>query len=366
MFSYSGWLAALFSLMPAALHGQAASFPVKHEAYDQARGICRDVPAGLPTLGFHRVLEGCASVEPPVPGGEPAGLTRAARATLNVLTPRSKDGMMSGSGVVVSRHGYVLTAAHVAAACLGEQGPRRAAFLPGPRVKGVQIVDQSGAYGCGGLFIEGLTEPARARLIYAGRGFAMAIDARKGLAGNDVAVLRTLLANDFMILKLDLEAATASLACAPAALEDPVPGDMVWALGFPGKTTRGALDSDGESRYLSRGRVRASYADNEVLRRVIPSAIEPLRAAYETPELIISDVDVAMGSSGGLLMDASGRLVGINNSMLIAGTPFGRDFFWTSERYIPNNAVSLKISSIRRQVGAVLGAAAAAEIFDCP
>lgn len=290
---------------------------------------------------------------------KPAGLDAAFAAVIRLERANLSD---TCSAVAVSADGYLLTNIHCVEGCLEqagwlEDGGAAVAAGEGYRVLSVARQPPEEGLACPGyMWSTPSLYTGGARLVWLGRGKetfdegkvdAMSGDAVSGLAENQ---------DDAALLKFDVPSA---VPCLRAALAAPGAGEPVWAIGYPLWTTRhDGHDSDGAGKYVSYGLVRGSLRDDPYLPSLIetPSAWARLESIYGKPQLLLSDLDIMPGNSGGAMIDADGRLAALSYGIVKN----------TQERYLGATALGLRLTTIRAEIEAALGKEKAAAVFSCP
>ena len=139
-------------------------------------------------------------------------------------------------------------------------------------------------------------------------------------------------------------------------------GDAIWAIGFPGATSRpGSHASDGKSQLVSYGSVDADETANEYLKGVdfTPDQFSRENDVYAQNGGIVSDLDTSPGDSGSMMVNADGRLVGMNIAVAV---PDPGDL---ENAYFRGVSVGLSTRRIMTELSAVAGSAVTQSAFDC-
>lgn len=117
-------------------------------------------------------------------------------------------------------------------------------------------------------------------------------------------------------------------------------------------------DSSGYKKHVSPGTVRASIRQDPYLRGLIrdEGRWSRLEYVYAGPDLLLSDIDLMDGSSGGPLVDSSGRLAGLTWGSIAR----------SADEELHATAPGLRIETLRRETEAALGKDEARKVFSCP
>lgn len=267
------------------------------------------------------------------------------------------------SAAAVSRDGYLLTNLHCVLHCLKDKGwleDGRARVEEGEGYKLVRIAEGSRAprgVVCENLaWAEGDVYAAGGRVVWLGRGKANFSEERiDELPSRVLEAIRGGM-DDFALLKYELPGPAACIPIAPAG---PAPGTPLWGLGYPSWTTRyDGFDSTGYKKHITHGSVRRSIREDPYLRSLITDEERwsRLDRVYSSPDLVLSGLDSMPGSSGGPLLDASGRLAGLTWGVVA----------YSREKELSATALGLRIDSVVRELRAGLGEARVRKVFDCP
>lgn len=191
------------------------------------------------------------------------------------------------SGSFVSDQGHILTASHCAEVCLAD--PHRTGERQNMKCE---------------IEVNGKKVPVRIVTMSP----CLAEDRMKAFdAGRDDCQNE----GDIAILLPD-EPPT-EFSCLAMAAAPPAEGEAVYALGYPGKTTRADGNSNGTRMYMSYGNVRKS----DTCKKDTTGADVAIKSpAIYQKRMIQTTVDIAPGSSGGPLINSNGEVVGVASLVL--------------------------------------------------
>jgi hypothetical protein len=166
---------------------------------------------------------------------------------------------------------------------------------------------------------------------------------------------------DFMILKVDLGQRASAITCMPSSTAELEAGERVWAVGFPEAATRvNGLGADGESRYVTTGRVHASYHETPSLQadlaagRIDATIIDTYDRMLLPSSRFLHSADAWIGMSGGMILNSRGEIVGT----VARG--------WeTDTAYVDVSSDAVRTSYVRRVASDRLGALADERVFAC-
>lgn|GEM_PF-1371584 len=290
----------------------------------------------------------------------PAEFERAYAATVDLEIPN--EGRIC-SAAVVSDDGYLLTDLHCVLHCLEDKGWLKDGRATREKGEGYEIVriredfrapkDMS----CENLvWDEAGVRADNPRVVLLGKAKANFSEEKADILSESAVQAVRENMKDFALLKFELPH---PVACLPAAAASPAAGQAVWGIGFPSFTMRyDGYDSSGYKKHISPGIVRKSIREDPYLRGLIldPARWSVIDCIYADPDLLLSDIDLMEGNSGGPLVDASGRLAGLTwGSVAHDG-----------KKELHATALGLRIEALRREIAAGLGEDKAREIFSCP
>lgn len=265
------------------------------------------------------------------------------------------------SGVVLSPDGYVLTALHCMDLCLEQAGVssrrRRTHELYSLYEIGEQAPKDLVCPRFGASYWLSEHDAVSPRVVWLGRGTETFDDARvEELPAEVISEIKGLI-GDYAILKYDLPGPA---ACLPPARETPRPGETLWALGYPDWTKRdsGHNSAGVHQQHISFGARRGSIREDAYLRTIFSSEA-PWRleeSIFDQPHVLIADLDVYGGSSGGPVINDKGEIVAVVYSSIHASA--------TEELHA--SALGISLASVVAEVRRGLGETKAAEIFNCP
>lgn len=290
---------------------------------------------------------------------KPAGFERAYAAAIGLSIPN--EGRIC-TGTPVSSDGYLLTNLHCVLHCLEDKGwfkDGRATLEQGENHKIVRIAEKARKPKdtvCENLvWDEGSVYAANGRVVLLGSAKTNFSEEKVGELPETVVEAVYANMDDFALLKYELPAPA---ACIPAAPTSPAAGAEVWGIGYPNFTMRyDGFDSTGYKKHIAYGRVRGSIREDPYLQGLVAGDIpwRRLDRVYSQPDLLMSDLDTMGGNSGGPLLDASGRLVGLTWGIVAS----------SSEKHLKATALGLRIEALRRDVSAGLGEARMKQVFSC-
>jgi hypothetical protein len=294
------------------------------------------------------------------PDHRPSGLERALRASVRL---ELGDGA-SCSGAIVSPAGHVLTALHCVESCLERHGLVSRGFANFSERNFQSRSRRPGAW-CSRISIPEL-RLLGARLLAVGRGVTD-VKARDlvDLGPRQLAAIQAR-RGDWALLRVR---ATAPLSCVKLSRTPVKPGDPVWIVGFPDDTVASdsadprarpeRMSSDGVSEYVGYGAVAADLSrnDSKYYAALSPAGRRATEAFFGSSFDFISSVDAWIGNSGGMLINAGGELVGIDNSLV--------DPRFVDYGYSTDNVIAARAAEIRASLVADYGEGYARRAFAC-
>ncbi len=202
-----------------------------------------------------------------------------------------------------------------------------------------------------------------ARIVWLGRGILNVNEAN--IAKVPEAQFRELeaMTEDVAILHFTRSDSTSPLPCIQLVESRPKADELIWAIGFPVRGT--GVPFGGYTEAVSIGRVRGSLKEDPILQEYALSMDELEREIFWSREarlwqpidahILLTSVDGSNGSSGGMMIDARGRLAAIFFSMTKVG-----------KAYNASSAMGVDALKLRERVSQTAGEELAGKIFHCP
>lgn len=287
------------------------------------------------------------------PKNVPQQLMRAAQASVRIQMR-----MGSCSASIVSEDGYVLTAVHCIDRCLDHNGYVKISRSFSPEYSIHESTNQKPEnLHCNVNLVEhGLYNP---KVVFIGRGFAEFDDREiMNIPEQDLEKM-VRIEDDFAILKYETHS---KLPCIPVSLEEVKTGEPVWAIGFPGRTSRpDGWESNGSNQYASYGSIYSDITSNQYYREQNfgPEMIARLQKFYGVSWQFVSNMDIYSGNSGSMAINSRGELVGVNVAGAVPDGSIVRD------RYVDGTAISTRFTSLYEETRAALGQEEVSRIFSC-
>lgn len=308
----------------------------------------------LATSGFHR------------PGDlpvRPEKLDRAVAASVRVG---------DCSGVVLSPEGYVATNLHCVDQCLQptydfqpeiaiERGAKAGSY------RYLKILEQvPSRLNCPAHVLNQFTIHefglSRPEVVWLGRGRHSMEETTITRWSEDEYANLTDLTEDIAILKYS-KADGRDIPCLPLSAQQPAAGATIWTIGFPSAAARD-FPSTAHEEFVSLGQMRSSVREDPILRQyaeTLPTTElglywKRLAGTWERPHLSLTSVDAVHGNSGGMMIDAQGKLF----AFLFSSTKSSND------TYTDATVVGVKAHHVRDELARFLGENQAAEVFGCP
>jgi hypothetical protein len=231
----------------------------------------------------------------------PQRLSEALNASVQLTSPAD----LECSAAVVSPRGHILTALHCVTDCLKQKGLTRKSHTENYGI--LEVLDQAPNILCKTYRLEELGTRG-ARILYTGQGLFYPEDGEAPEAVPHDELERVVnWEEDYAILKVDAET-----DCIPVAASEPAPGDWVWGIGYPGGARRkNGFSSNGEDEYVRYGEVRAGLNLPLLSGEFSADYVEYLKRRYSSPRLMVTNLDIQNGVSGGMVINEEGSLVGI-------------------------------------------------------
>ena len=209
---------------------------------------------------------------------------------------------------------------------------------------------------------EGLIHRGKATVVYLGGGFFgdeshLILDEKLGIAVAPSLLGRLRSASeDFVILKVE---GLRKRKCIKVAHEPVEPKMPVWNIGFPAPAPRAdGKSANGESNVVSRGVVLGSLREFPDFRGYSSEAMRIIDSFYISDIAFTSDADAVSGSSGSMVLNESGQLVGI----VFLGAPSG---VATDRLFTRPLTTGVRATRIMEDLVSQFGARAAEAITRC-
>ena len=295
------------------------------------------------------------------PGPIPASHLNAWNSTARI----SFQGGNSCSSTVVSADGYIVTNLHCVIDCIANSDENPQDIFTHVKPVGgfyqYRIMKRRSFqnFKCRNYFIFDKPELANTELelVWTGKGFGYFADERiEQIPENDY---RALIESNSDVAILKANGLKSPVSCVPASKHAVLPNEDIVTIGYPDTTMRpDEFNSDGIQSYWSFGKVRRTIEEDPFLKAILtlPSQWFRMRAIFDRPEVILSDVDAYHGSSGSLVINQNGEWIGTLNG--------GIKVSERTREYASTLIVSSE--SIRSEVRSDLGPIMADQIFNCP
>jgi hypothetical protein len=280
------------------------------------------------------------------------------------------------SGLIVSKEGHFLTAAHCIDRCLIENGVAvtkkfgkgsDAEIILFNREKIKAGLKQGKPIVCDLQSIEMRT--ASADVIWIGKGTAAwsndrALDA---LSPAQIATLRDY-SDDYVILKAHPRVTPTGKIVKPrlngcVGASGPTvakAGDAVFSIGFPSEARRNPNQhsSDGNSEYLTRGKVTQAtigngYYSTQNFSKQITAILKNVEGAHYK---VATNLDVVPGLSGSAVINSKGQIVGVNAFSTYPGD---------DNRYFEGASIAISFKHIWNDTVSGIGLSATQKAFSC-
>lgn len=166
---------------------------------------------------------------------------------------------------------------------------------------------------------------------------------------------------DIAILKYHRKGGAGEVPCIPVAKVNAPKDSATWAIGFPVRGPGHVYD--GYHKLVSLGRVRDSIEVDPVLKGYAGDMSaqdadvmwKQQKALWNRDSLFLTSLDAAHGNSGGSIVNEKGELVAILTDIMRSDA-------------VPNGGTTIgaSVPYVRGEVVKALGEAKAGEIFNCP